>query len=180
MIVEAFQTLEDKDNIDQIELEGPFICDHSGAWLGVGYYLWDSNFDWALDWGEFAYNRYGKQFVVIRCKVDLSKDCFDLVGNVKHQMELLGFMKALEDSGKIKDESQKTIPNLLRLLDRKGYLNYKSIRANDFHKNVVRLKFRFDRKEYMVLNERVQICVLVKKDVILQPIRVVYPEKYLI
>ena len=112
--------------------------------------------------------------------MDLSKDCFDLVGNVKHQMELLGFMKALEDSGKIKDESQKTIPNLLRLLDRKGYLNYKSIRANDFHKNVVRLKFRYDRKEYMVLNERVQICVLVKKDVILQPIKVVYPEKYLI
>lgn len=176
MIVEAFQTLEDKDNIDQIELEGPFICKLNGAWLGVGYYLWDTNFDWAMNWGEIAHKKFGRDFVIMQCRVDLSNDCFDLVGNVKHQMDLLNVIDVLNQSGKIKKEADKTIPNLIRYLQNKGLFDYKSIRASDFHeKRIFKLKFRSDRPEYMVLNERVQICVLVKKDVILRPINVVYP-----
>lgn len=176
MIVEAFQTLEDRDNIDQIELEGPFICKHSSAWLGVGYYLWDSNFDWAIDWGEIAHKKFGRDFLIMQCRVDLSKDCFDLVGNVNHQKVLLNLIDALNKSGKIKNNEDKTIPNLISYLQYKGLFEYKSIRASDFHeKRIIKLKFRTDRPEYMVLNERVQICVLTKKDVILRPISVIYP-----
>ena len=38
-MVKAFQTLEDMDNIDIVELNGPFPCTHKGAWLGYGCYL---------------------------------------------------------------------------------------------------------------------------------------------
>ena len=51
MMVKAFQTLEDMDNIDIVELNGPFPCIHKGAWLGYGCYLWDSRIEWAIDWG---------------------------------------------------------------------------------------------------------------------------------
>ncbi len=33
-------------------------------------------------------------------------------------------------------------------------------------------------KEYMMINQRVQICVIKKKDVLLRSFEVVYPEKY--
>lgn len=38
-----------------------------------------------MNWGEIAHERFGRKFVIMQCRVDLSKDCFDLVGSVKHQ-----------------------------------------------------------------------------------------------
>ena len=49
MVVEGYQTLEDKDNLDEVELDGPFPCRHKGAWLGFGSYLWDTRVDWAIE-----------------------------------------------------------------------------------------------------------------------------------
>ena len=47
MIVTGYYTLENKDNFDEIEVDGPFDCTHKGAWLGTGSYFWDTNIDWA-------------------------------------------------------------------------------------------------------------------------------------
>ena len=38
----AYQTLENRNNPDQIEEQGPFLCNRKSAWLGEGYYFWDS------------------------------------------------------------------------------------------------------------------------------------------
>lgn len=178
MIVEAYQTLEDRDNIDEIEMDGPFKCTHSKSWLGIGYYLWDTNFDWAKEWGYSAYEKYNKDFIIATCRIDLSKNCFDLVGSVQNQSDLKEAIKVMIDSGKIKNENQATIPNLIMFLKNQGLFQYKSIRACDMHSKILKLYFTKD-KEYMVINQRVQICVIEKKDVLLRPFSVVYPEKYL-
>jgi len=179
MIVEAYQTLEDKDNIDHIEMEGPFVCRRSGAWLGIGYYFWDTNMDWAIAWGENSYNNYNKDFIVAKCKLDLTNNCFDLVGNVKHQMELMQSMDVMLKSNKIKKDDEKILPYILIFMKRMGLFNFKSIRASDMHKNILKLHFKPGKGEYMIINQRVQICVIEKKEVLLRPFSVIYPEKYL-
>lgn len=180
MIVIGYQTLEDKDNIDEIELDGPFACTHRGAWLGTGCYFWDTNFDWALDWGEIAYAKKNKEFVIGQANIDLSKDCFDLFGVVQHQIDLTECIEVMIASRKIKSAKDATISNLIQFMKNQGVFNYKSIRAADMFRNVFRLKFRGDRPEYMIINQRVQICIIENKDVLLRPFSVIYPEKYLL
>jgi len=133
MIVEAYQTLEDKDNIDEIELDGPIICTHSNAWLGTGYYLWDTNFNWAITWGEVAHKRKGLDYVIAKCQIDLSNGCFDLFGSVNHQQDVIEVIKVMRESDKIKKGEEEIIPNLIMFLKSKGMFPYKSIRAADMH-----------------------------------------------
>lgn len=179
MVVVAYQTLEDRDNIDEIEFEGPYICRHHGAWLGHGYYLWDTNFDWATDWGLHAYTKYGLEFVIGKCQVDLSKSCFDLVGSVAHQQSFLECIEVMIESGKIKNQAEAIVPNIIQFMKDQQIFDYRSIRASDMYPKIVELKFRKEKQEYMVINQRVQICVIVKKDVLLHPFSVIYPEKYI-
>lgn len=179
MIITAYQTLEDKDNIDEIETDGPFICTRADAWLGTGHYFWDTNLEWAISWGENSYKRNGKEYVIGRCQLDLSKSCFDLVGNVEHQMELQEVIDVLRSSGKLGATEDVLMPNLIQYLKLKGIFFYKAIRCNDNHDKVVQIYFKSKRKEYMVINQRVQVCVIDKKEVILRPFAVIYPEKYL-
>lgn len=178
MIITAYQTLEDRDNIDQIEMEGPFICNRADAWLGTGHYFWDSNMTWAISWGENSYKRNGKEYVIGRCRLDLTT-CFDLVGNVEHQTALYEIIEVLKSSGKMKNPDEMLMPNLIQYLKRKGVFLYKSIRCCDNHDKAVQIHFNARRKEYMIINQRVQVCVIDKKEVILRPFSIVYPEKYL-
>ena len=179
MIVEAFQTLEDLDNIDHIETEGPFECKRSGAWLGFGYYFWDTNMDWAIAWGINAYEKINKEYVIGRCKINLGLDCFDLVGNVQHQIDLREVIDVMIKSKKIKNTDEAIVPNVILFMKANNLFTFKSIRAADMHSKIVGLQFKKDKKEYMVINQRVQICVIEKKDVLLRPFSVIYPEKYL-
>lgn len=182
MVVEGYQTLEDKDNIDEVELDGPFPCRHKGAWLGFGCYLWDTRFDWAIEWGEFAYTRKNKDFIIGRILVDLTTGCFDLFGNVNHQFDFQEVIKVMLESKKIKNQEEAIVANVIEFMKNQGIFNYKSIRAADM-KNFKKYYFRIDRetgqpKEYMMINQRVQICVIEKKGVLLRPFEVVYPDKY--
>lgn len=179
MKVVAYQTLEDRDNIDQIESEGPFICKRKGAWLGTGYYLWDTNFEWAIEWGQKAYTNYRKDFVIAECKIDLSNECFDLVGSVQNQLDFIEAIETMIQSNKIKNKDETIVPNIIQFLKDLKIFPYKSIRASDMRKTGDEIYYTTDRKEFMVLKQRVQICVIVKKYVVLFPFQVVYPEKYL-
>ena len=179
MIVEGYQTLEDQDNIDHIETEGPFECRRSGAWLGFGYYFWDTNIDWAIGWGENSYKRLGKDFVIAKCKLNLESSCFDLVGNVQHQIDMKEIIDVMIKSKKIKSVSEAIVPNVIMFMKNQGVFKFKSIRAADMHRDIVRLQFKSDKKEYMIINQRVQICVIEKKDVLLRPFSVIFPDKYL-
>ena len=56
-----YQTLEDRSNIDYVEENGPFICRRNSAWLGIGYYYWDTFVDNAHLWGEKIYKKNNKE-----------------------------------------------------------------------------------------------------------------------
>ncbi len=180
MIVTAYQTLEDRDNIDEIELDGPFECRRNDAWLGFGYYFWDTNIEWAISWGEKSYKPRHKEFVIGRCRINLDNNCFDLVGCVQHWNDLVEVLKVMRESKKIKNRKDEIVPNVITFMKKNGIFNYNSIRASDMHNNTIKLRFNENKPEYMAINQRVQICVINKKNVILRPFSVVYPEKYVI
>jgi len=167
MVVKGYQTLEDKDNIDEVELDGPFPCRHKGAWLGFGCYLWDTRLDWAIEWGNFAYTNRRKDFIIGMTWIDISKECFDLVGNVQHQLDFQEVINVILESKKIKRQEEAIVANVIEFMKNQGIFNYKSIRAADM-RSVKKYYFRIDKKtdqpkEYMMINQRVQICVIEKK-----------------
>jgi hypothetical protein len=67
------------------------------------------------------------------------------------------------------------VPNIIELMRELGLFNFKCCRAADYPSNSTTIKFNKQRNEYLNLVNRVQICVYVKKDVILPPFIVVYP-----
>ena len=50
-----YQTVEDRGNPDYVEQHGPFICTNKNAWLGEGYYFWDTIIELAHWWGNLCY-----------------------------------------------------------------------------------------------------------------------------
>lgn len=177
MIITAYQTLEDRDNIDVIEMDGPFKCIRPDAWLGHGYYFWDTNMDWAIGWGVTSFNKKGMEFVIARCNLDLT-NCFDLFGNVQHQNSLIDCIKVFKVSEHGKGVQNPTIPKLIEFLKRKGLFSHNSIRSFDNPKPV-RLFYSSKKENVLFLNQRVQVCVIDRRSVLLRPFTVVYPEKYL-
>ena len=176
--VTAYQTLENRDNIDEIEMDGPFECRRNDAWLGFGYYFWDTNIEWAHMWGRSAYERRKKEYVIGSCEMELGSKCFDLFGSVKNQLELQEAIMAMKLSGKIRHPKEALIPNIIEFLKNNKIFDYNSIRAADMAKTK-KLYFNGLRKEHAIINQRVQICVIEKKGVLLSPFLVVYPEKSL-
>lgn len=181
MIVTGYQTLQDRDNIDAVEADGPFPCRRQDAWLSFGYYFWDTNMKWAIDWGEKSYVRNGLEYIIAKCDIDLTHDCFDLFGSVADKMEFMRIVEVLNKSGKLKPHHRVTVPNIIRYMESQGIFPFKSVRAADYPDMHVRYYYsdKPDKKEFTFLNQRVQICVKKKNGVLLQPFKVVFPEKYL-
>jgi hypothetical protein len=173
--IDAFQTLENKNNITQVEQEGPYLCNRKDAWLGIGYYLWDTNVQWAKDWGEKAYIKREKEYIIGKCTVDLSS-CFDLFGNIKHQLEFKDVSEFVV-THKLFKGKQIIVPNLIEYMKKKGVFNYKSIRSSDEKQPQKKdiIYFTCNKKEYVSLNNRVQICILDKENVIKSKFKIVFP-----
>ena len=174
-IVTAYQTLEHRDNIDEIEMDGPFECQRNDAWLGIGYYFWDTNVEWAHSWGRTAYERIGKKYLIGSCEIDIGNQCFDLVGSVGDREVFIAAVKAMEEL--VKEKGQIIVPNVLQYLKLFTGFPYKSIRSQDIPRDTKKLKYNELRKEHTLLNQRVQICVIDKKGVLLSPFLVIHPQK---
>ena len=117
MTVDGYQTLEDRNNITEVEQNGPFICNRTDAWLGTGYYFWDTNMEWAKNWGFNSYERRGQGYVIGHCKLNLEK-CFDIAGIVAHQTEFEQVYLALRASGKLNGKPKPRVKDCLAFLIR--------------------------------------------------------------
>lgn len=94
-----YQTVANKNKQD-IEKNAPFQCTRSDAWLGKGYYFWDTFIEVAKQWGECAYkNNY------IICKtqvVCLENEILDFYGNTSQINDLKEITLILEEHYKKK------------------------------------------------------------------------------
>lgn len=80
-----YQTLEDRNNVANIEKNGPGYCEDEKAWLCPGYYFWEASKDVARWWGNRTYINQKKGYVVCKTTYDYARDnFFDLVGDTEH------------------------------------------------------------------------------------------------
>lgn len=88
-----YQAVKDKCNPDEIELKGPFECRRANAWLGKGYYFWESFIELAHWWGRESCD--GK-YVICLSHCDSSfPNTFDLYNSPEHLSIFRNLYKAL-------------------------------------------------------------------------------------
>lgn len=173
--ISIYQTLENRDNPGEVEEHGPYKCTSRKAWLGEGYYFWDTFILHAHEWGQKSYR--GRYFI---CEGSFLFDwdfVFDIVGNMEHIRTLDDAAKVLRDNGRIC-----TVAKSLEVIKRRTNFckQYVAIRAKDEMVNPEnRLRFVENRSEYMSVRPRVQICFFDKSSLRGCGYRIIYPERYM-
>lgn len=178
-----YQTVEDRDNPEHIELNAPFICDRTDAWLGEGYYFWDTLIDNAHWWGKTVYKQKGHVVLKFLCD-SINERCFDLHGNLEH----LKYFNEIADFFKNEEvvDNSTTVSMIIEFLKENASLDdkYDGIRvyghnSKSRHKTI-KMLFRQGRNsnQYIELAPPVQLCLFRKNSFNLQPGVIVYPSHY--
>ena len=175
-----YHTVEDRDNPDQIEAEAPFLCARQSAWLGSGYYLWEQFLQHAHWWGDCAYRKRGKSYVVVQfeCVSPQEGKCFDLFGNTEHLKEFGKVCEYLKSKNLPKTI---TVPKVIEFMRSTTDFNkrYDSIRARDNNVGSDIVKFQENKSPYMELCPRIQLCLFSKSSLRLGKGRIIYPDHYI-
>lgn len=169
----AYQTLENRNNPDQIEEQGPFLCNRKSAWLGEGYYFWDSFIENAHWWGQEGYKN---NYVICESTFELDEDkCFNLVDNPEH-LKLFEFTKKALIEQQIHNL---IVPRVIKFLKQRKNFKYEAIRANGINsKNESRTPFVIKGHQYLESFPAIQICFFSKKSLNRRGFKIIYPEEY--
>ena len=171
----GFHTLKDKGNIEEIKRHGPYRCERDDAWLGFGYYFWDSNIEWAHWWGKCACNN---KYIICESSLVIDERCFDLVGDPNHQRELIEVFKLLMSIGEFNSNRAVTVASVIEYLKQKGLFDYDSIRSQHFSRDDTKVNYNPIRPEYTFFGQKIQICLIKTNNLALQTFKVVFPEEY--
>lgn len=175
-----YQTLEDRDNVDFVEANGPFPGNIRDRWLGKGYYYWDSFINSAHFWGWVSYGKYHKNYIIAKSEVTLPPgQMLDLV----NPTDLLKFKSWVK-------EYEQTFPNQEPTVE-KVLTHAQNVMGKDFPYIAIRAMFvdcinkeeYQDRiypngKAYLDLQPPIQICILNKSVIGHDNFKVIFPENY--
>ncbi len=175
-----YQTVEDRDNADEIEAHGPYLGNASSAWLGQGYYFWDSAIELAHWWGRKRYPQKG--YIICRSIIQNDDCIFDLYNNHEHRILFRDFINIVREEMGIFDVR---VPEVIEYVRRHTdvFKNYKGIRAlgtksagNAFAN--YRIKFVKSNVAYLDICPAIQYCIT---DIsILGGYTIAYPDYYCI
>lgn len=179
----VYQTLEDRDNVDAIEQHGPYLCDNSNAWLGVGYYFWDTFILNAHWWGKEG-AKYANGYIICKAECNFNtSDCFDLVGEPEHIQQFIQTIQLMKKQGLCKDDT--TVARVINYLKNDLKLfKFKAIRAYGVNSKANtsnynhRLFFNPLKPQYLDLYPAIQICFFQNNSMNLTNYIVVYPVEY--
>ena len=176
----VYQTLEDKDNPDEVENSGPFLCSRKDAWLGEGYYFWESFLNNAHWWGKSTYpNGY------IICKAAYVEDedkCLDLTKAEGIQVfnEVIPLMQA--EGIYVPEET--TVARIIMYLRQIGHFAWDAAkvaavntkqRESEFNTRAI---FKSKYPAYIDLCPAIQICFYSKTALQLSGYKIIYPNEY--
>lgn len=157
----VYQTLENRNNSDEVLNHGPYDCTKANAWLHSGYYFWEEFIDPAHYWGV-KWNRNRYIITKGQCLI-LEEDLFDLVGNMHHIKEFKETYEYMLNELKIVDDNT-TVAHVIDYLKREEVFDYIASRANTteaFRNNykIFDLKFSTAHSTSLIMNPAVQICI---------------------
>jgi hypothetical protein len=180
-----YQTLEDRGNPDEVELNCPYPCHRDNAWLGAGYYFWDTFIENAHWWGQVGYrNKY--MICQFTCDFD-TNNCFDLVGETEHMLDFSEAIYFLKSKDLINSDT--TVARVLNFLKEKtNGFNYEAIRVygiksisenkEEFQKYRHRLIFEPSKHQFLDYKPAIQICIYKKTGLNLRNSKIEYPDEY--
>lgn len=173
-----YQTLEDRSNVDYVEENGPFICKRKDAWLGIGYYYWDTFIDNAHLWGNKIYENHYKDYIICLSKVDFNhENIYDLENpNTLHEFKILE--KVLSETYPDKNI---TVAVVLEQLKQSQEFTYKAIRAravDDMNSPKQKIPFRINHTAYLDTCPHIQVCILNKAFIGKDNFKVIFPPEY--
>lgn len=176
-----YQTLENRDNPDQIEQEGPFSCSRNNSWLGPGYYFWDTFIENAHWWGKVSLS---DNYVICEAKFNFhTNTCFDLVGKTEHMLDF-GKSVNLMKSKNLLDKNTTVARVLSYMKNTLNIFSYNAIRVYGVHsksKNIkpnYQLKFDLVKPQYLDYKPAIQICIYSFEGLNFGNYNIVYPDDY--
>lgn len=178
----VYQTLEDRDNPDYILENGPFRCTSSAAWLGHGYYFWESHIENGHWWGDLAYQ--GKDYVICKASYDFDENlCFDLHDNPDHRIiyrDAIEYMKKKGAYNKSTTVSRviSFLRNKLKTFDFEATRVYGINSRRIDSKHSLTMPFKREGYQYLDLIPPIQICFYTKKSLNLREYQIIYPDMY--
>ncbi|MDE6453568.1 MAG: hypothetical protein K2L27_05120 [Muribaculaceae bacterium] len=161
--------------------DAPFFCsDKKGelkAWLGDGYYFWESFILLAHWWGKVHYRRKNKHYAICSTIFDCNDGEFlDLINNpsqIEDVQKVVDYLVATEEYKADKFTAQFVI-NFLRT---KTPFPYKAIRVYGrdcaADKSITQYRLNFNNNSSMHLCPEIQICVIDKSTIKL-PVEIIY------
>ena len=165
---ELFHTIEKRMPICASVKNAPYKCTNR-AWLGAGYYFWDTFIELAHWWGE---THYHKNYIITKTNCWLAeKEVFDLVGNTDHMRTFTDYGRLLEN----KKDSSVTVPMVIEHMKKHtSFLSqYKAIRAkgemsiSQNSQYTYRLNFTNNvyKRQYLDVLPPIQYCVFEKSHI---------------
>ena len=181
----VYQTLEDRGNPDYVEQNGPFKCDRNNAWLGDGYYFWDSFIENAHWWGSEGAS-YSNGYMICKSTYLLDEEkCFNLIDNAIHFKMYNDTKQLMKDKGLYKENSTTVariiehIKNTLKIFKYDGIrvygINSKSFSSPYSNRTI------FDKKhntKYLDSLPAIQICFYTTKSLNLKGFKLIHPPEY--
>jgi hypothetical protein len=180
--VKVLQTIDDRDNPDYIENNGPFKCNRNDTWLGFGYYFWETFIDNAHWWGKSRADY--KSYIITEASIDFNEsNCFDLVGNTEHlELFQVTAKKLLKFSN---DKDEITVPRVIDFIYKSKVLTFTSVRANGVntksnHYSEDNFHLKFDKKygAFLEITPTIQICLYNLKAHNFKNYKIIYPKNY--
>lgn len=184
-ITDIYQTLEDRQNYEEVEEYGPFFCSvkypdgslKKGTkvpWLGEGYYFWDTRICDAHWWGMTVYN--SKRYIICHTTYDQhSPYLFDLVSNVDQFDDFIRCAELIAEKRKVKSVS---FPVVLSYLKKEVQeFNFKAIRVWPHPETYKKTLVNFPGgKLFLPWVDKIQICFF-DKTLLTNPYQIVYKNK---
>ncbi len=173
-----YHTVEDRSNPDEIITDAPFVCKRENAWLGEGYYFWDTFIDNAHWWGESVYSGY----VIVEFSCNFSDRCFDLLGNMEHLADFNKMVEALKREGLISKIT--TVAQVIAFLKSKTDLEkaFDAIRVyghnSKSNKTIQAVFFNQIKNQYLDCMPAVQLCLFRRDSLGLSAGKIVFPNHY--
>ncbi|MBQ9674623.1 MAG: hypothetical protein IJV42_01715 [Bacteroidaceae bacterium] len=174
-----YQTLEDRGNIDYVEKHGPFLCKADSAWLGRGYYYWDTFLDYAKWWGEKLYPKQG--YIICESKVDFHKV---KVLDLEDPEVMMYFKQTGEVLGKVYKDRTVFVSQVIEYLKKETSFDYQVIRVRvqgatkESYLPGHVMNFRIEHKAFLDLMPQIQVCILDKSLIGEDNFHVIYPPEY--
>lgn len=176
-----YQTLQNRDNPDVIERDGPFPCKWENTWLGTGYYFWDTFIENAHWWGN---TRYNCNYIICQAECEFNDTkCFDLVGSTEH-LNVFSDTVSLMKTQKLITNNTTVARVIAHLKDKIKVFNYEAIRVYgikskaEFSEYDSRLIFEVGKQSYLDIKPAIQICIYRKNGLSLKEYVVIYPDEY--